>query len=121
MNRSESPPTALRTPSPPLGEKDGMRGYGSWVVLQKTAKHVMRGRARSLAPEAVKPMLLLRVQRRGARRVEYIRPGPTESLGPLECSPSRPGQPDLIRNQNLDPSEPEEVVRAGVNGDRGPS
>src|SRR5439155_17340020 len=30
MNRSESPSTALRAPSPPLGEKDGMRGYGSW-------------------------------------------------------------------------------------------
>src|SRR5947199_4815933 len=30
MNRSESPATALRAPSPPLGEKDGMRGYGSW-------------------------------------------------------------------------------------------
>src|SRR5256885_5361259 len=43
MNRSESPSTALppspglrrtsRAPSPPLGEKDGMRGYGSWKVL----------------------------------------------------------------------------------------
>src|SRR5437016_13768851 len=42
MNRSESPSTALppspglrrtsRAPSPPLGEKDGMRGYGSWVA-----------------------------------------------------------------------------------------
>src|SRR5438034_8784905 len=32
MNRSESPSTALRAPSPPLGEKDGMRGYGSWEV-----------------------------------------------------------------------------------------
>src|SRR6266571_5713438 len=30
MNRSESPSTALRAPSPPLGEKDGMRRYGSW-------------------------------------------------------------------------------------------
>src|SRR5438876_5948926 len=30
MNRSESPSTALRAPPPPLGEKDGMRGYGSW-------------------------------------------------------------------------------------------
>src|SRR5438046_6063189 len=30
MNRSESPSTALRAPSPPLWEKDGMRGYGSW-------------------------------------------------------------------------------------------
>src|SRR5437879_1607719 len=30
MNRSESPSTALRAPSPPLGEKDGMRGCGSW-------------------------------------------------------------------------------------------
>jgi hypothetical protein len=26
----ESPSTALRAPSPPLGEKDGMRGFGSW-------------------------------------------------------------------------------------------
>src|SRR5437773_11671869 len=26
MNRSQSPSTALRAPSPPLGEKDGMRG-----------------------------------------------------------------------------------------------
>src|SRR5207302_3925535 len=26
MNRWESPSTALRAPSPPLGEKDGMRG-----------------------------------------------------------------------------------------------
>src|SRR5437773_9363416 len=32
MNRSESPSTALRAPSPPLGEKDGMRGNGSWKV-----------------------------------------------------------------------------------------
>src|SRR5947208_17131107 len=30
LNRSESPSTALRAPSPPLGEKDGMRGFGSW-------------------------------------------------------------------------------------------
>src|SRR6266480_1692426 len=30
MTRSESPSTALRAPSPPLGEKDGMRGCGSW-------------------------------------------------------------------------------------------
>src|SRR5438046_4373244 len=34
MNRSESPSTALRAPSPPLGEKDGMRGYGSWVAMR---------------------------------------------------------------------------------------
>jgi hypothetical protein len=27
---SESPSTALRAPSPPVGEKDGMRGFGSW-------------------------------------------------------------------------------------------
>src|SRR2546421_11059281 len=26
MNRSETPSTALRAPSPPLGERDGMRG-----------------------------------------------------------------------------------------------
>src|SRR5438034_5369214 len=32
MNRSQSPSTGLRAPSPPLGEKDGMRGYGSWVA-----------------------------------------------------------------------------------------
>src|SRR6266480_6324181 len=31
MNRSQSPSTALRAPSPPLGEKDGMRGHGSWA------------------------------------------------------------------------------------------
>src|SRR5438034_4741685 len=30
MSRSESPSTALRARSPPLGEKDGMRGRGSW-------------------------------------------------------------------------------------------
>ncbi len=30
MNRSESPSTALRAPSPAAGEKDGMRGLGSW-------------------------------------------------------------------------------------------
>src|SRR5439155_5426155 len=29
LNRSESPSTALRAPSPPLGEKDGMRGSSS--------------------------------------------------------------------------------------------
>src|SRR5881396_3914644 len=29
-NHSESPSTALRAPSPPVGEKDGMRGSGSW-------------------------------------------------------------------------------------------
>jgi hypothetical protein len=27
LNRFESPSTALRAPSPPLGEKDGMRGF----------------------------------------------------------------------------------------------
>jgi hypothetical protein len=32
MNRWKSPSSALRAPSPPLGEKDGMRGFGSWVV-----------------------------------------------------------------------------------------
>ncbi len=31
MNPAESPSTALRAPSPPLGEKDGMRGFGSWI------------------------------------------------------------------------------------------
>src|SRR5437762_12349645 len=31
MNLSESPSTALRAPSPPLEEKDEMRGYGSLV------------------------------------------------------------------------------------------
>src|SRR5213596_1296958 len=34
MNRSHEPvaipSTALRAPSPPLGEKDGLRGHGSW-------------------------------------------------------------------------------------------
>jgi hypothetical protein len=30
MNRWISPSTALRAPSTPLGEKDGMRGFGSW-------------------------------------------------------------------------------------------
>src|SRR5436309_12799646 len=30
MNPAESPSTALRAPSPPLEEKDGMRGFGSW-------------------------------------------------------------------------------------------
>ena len=29
LNRSESPSTALRAPSAPLEEKDGMRGFGS--------------------------------------------------------------------------------------------
>jgi len=30
LNWFESPSIALRAPSPPLGEKDGMRGFGSW-------------------------------------------------------------------------------------------
>jgi hypothetical protein len=30
MIHRESPSTALREPSPSLGEKDGMRGFGSW-------------------------------------------------------------------------------------------
>src|SRR5437667_5592165 len=30
LNPTQSPSTALRAPSPPLGEKDGMRGSGSW-------------------------------------------------------------------------------------------
>ena len=37
MNHPQTPSTALRAPSPPLGEKDGMRGYGSWracIVLE---------------------------------------------------------------------------------------
>jgi hypothetical protein len=33
MNRWKSPSSALRAPSPPLGEKDGMRGFGSWLEL----------------------------------------------------------------------------------------
>ena len=33
MNPAESPSTALRAPSPPLGEKDGMRGFGSWIEV----------------------------------------------------------------------------------------
>src|SRR5438876_7718598 len=35
MNRPESPSTALRAPSPPLGEKDGMRRYGSWEAFAR--------------------------------------------------------------------------------------
>jgi hypothetical protein len=30
MNRWISPSSALRAPSPPVGEKDGLRGFGSW-------------------------------------------------------------------------------------------
>src|SRR5438046_4096925 len=30
MPRAEPPARAPRAPSPPAGEKDGMRGYGSW-------------------------------------------------------------------------------------------
>jgi hypothetical protein len=33
MNHWESPSTALRAPSPPLGEKEGMRGFGSWSPI----------------------------------------------------------------------------------------
>jgi hypothetical protein len=33
---SKSPSTALRAPSPPVGEKDGMRGFGSW---RETEEH----------------------------------------------------------------------------------
>ena len=48
LKRSESPSTALRAPSPPVGEKDGMRGSGSWkgsligigFRLRRTAKSV---------------------------------------------------------------------------------
>src|SRR6476660_2880484 len=29
---AESPSPALRAPSPPLGERDGVRGFGSWKV-----------------------------------------------------------------------------------------
>jgi metallo-beta-lactamase class B len=32
MNRGNPTSTVLRAPSPPLGEKDGMRGFGSWKV-----------------------------------------------------------------------------------------
>src|SRR6185436_8163179 len=30
MNHAESPSPALRAPSPPVGERDGVRGFGSW-------------------------------------------------------------------------------------------
>src|SRR6185369_1119878 len=30
MNHAESPSPALRAPSPPVGERDGVRGFASW-------------------------------------------------------------------------------------------
>src|SRR5881296_1219089 len=36
MNPSESPSTALRAPSPPLGEKDGIRGSGFMESMKKS-------------------------------------------------------------------------------------
>src|SRR5690349_14249264 len=33
VNRYDSPSPALRATSPPLREKDGMRGYSSWKAL----------------------------------------------------------------------------------------
>ena len=36
MNPSETASTALRAPSPPLGEKDGMRGNGSWKSMPRS-------------------------------------------------------------------------------------
>ena len=32
MNHVESPSPALWAPSPPMGERDGVRGFGSWRV-----------------------------------------------------------------------------------------
>src|SRR5438552_375445 len=45
MNRSESPSTALRAPSPPLGEKDGMRGNGSWREAWRLKSPNKKGQA----------------------------------------------------------------------------
>src|SRR6185369_13316019 len=33
VDRSRSPSPVLRTPSPPVGERDGVRGSGSWRAL----------------------------------------------------------------------------------------
>src|SRR5881394_72599 len=39
VNRSESPSPVLRTPSPPLGERDGVRGSGSRKVVRLESRH----------------------------------------------------------------------------------
>jgi hypothetical protein len=53
MNRWKSPSIALRAPSPPLGEKDGMRGLGSWQdsnSLRTCSQPTNPGGVRSRAP-----------------------------------------------------------------------
>ena len=40
MNPTDSPSAAVRAPSPPLGEKDGMRGLGSWKVVNSWRERV---------------------------------------------------------------------------------
>jgi len=37
MNGHETPSPALRAPSPPLGEREGVRGCGSWRAIGQYA------------------------------------------------------------------------------------
>jgi hypothetical protein len=75
MNLGKSPSTALRAPSPPLGEKDGMRGLGSW-----RASTVFSPCARAMNPPPAPP-------RRGASfeaPVAGSPPGRGEGVGSWE-------------------------------------
>src|SRR5437762_14009316 len=52
MKHAESPSPALQAPSPPVRERDGVRGFGSW-------------RARASRPWAIAPQ-------KQARRLSYV-------------------------------------------------
>src|SRR6185369_7575229 len=60
MNHAGSPSPALRAPSPPLGERDGVRGFGSWrasTVLQPRIGTMNHAESPSLALRAPSPPL----------------------------------------------------------------
>jgi len=48
------PSTALRAPSPPLGEKDGMRGLGSWKEADASARNLESGLLPDWVPDGEK-------------------------------------------------------------------
>jgi hypothetical protein len=58
MNHAESPSPALRAPSPPVGERDGVRGFGSWSastsnIGRASGRHEPVGGASVLASRLV--------------------------------------------------------------------
>src|SRR5882724_11227644 len=77
-----------------------------------------RGHLRSLE-QTKEAMPCRHVQRRGTHRVSYIRPGSIDCFSPLQRPDSDPGKPDFAWCERLDASESEEVIRAGIEGDRG--